>query len=57
MQEVAAYTESAPLEELMARARALRDEGHPHAVTFSPKVFIPLTRLCRDSCGTVLPVP
>lgn len=23
----------------------------PSQVTFSPKVFIPLTRLCRDSCG------
>src|SRR3954463_5281627 len=39
-----------PLEELCAEARALRDEGHGRLVTFSPKVFIPLTKLCRDVC-------
>src|SRR3546814_15479567 len=40
-----------PLAELMARARAVRDEAHGRRVTFSPKVFIPLTMLCRDRCG------
>jgi FO synthase len=40
-----------PLGELTARARAIRDEAHGTRVTFSPKVFIPLTRLCRDRCG------
>ncbi|KAF8062640.1 fbiC [Scenedesmus sp. PABB004] len=40
----------APLPELMAEAAALRDAGH-RAITFSPKVFIPLTQLCRDACG------
>jgi FO synthase len=39
-----------PLDELCAEARALRDEGHGHLVTYSPKVFIPLTTLCRDVC-------
>src|ERR687888_2255623 len=39
-----------PLEDLSAEARALRDEGHGRLVTFSPKVFIPLTKLCRDVC-------
>ena len=39
-----------PLDELCAEARALRDEGHGHLVTYSPKVFIPLTKLCRDVC-------
>jgi FO synthase len=39
-----------PLEELCAEARALRDKGHGRLVTFSPKVFIPLTKLCRDVC-------
>src|SRR6266508_3182316 len=39
-----------PLEDLCAEARALRDEGHPRLVTYSPKVFIPLTQLCRDVC-------
>src|SRR6476659_7371234 len=40
-----------PLGELMARARAIRDQAHGTRVTFSPKVFIPLTMLCRDKCG------
>jgi FO synthase len=40
-----------PLAELMARARAIRDRAHGTRVTFSPKVFIPLTMLCRDNCG------
>jgi FO synthase len=39
-----------PLGELMAEARALREEGHGRLVTYSPKVFIPLTKLCRDVC-------
>ena len=39
-----------PLDELCAEARALRDEVHGHLVTYSPKVFIPLTKLCRDVC-------
>jgi FO synthase len=42
---------SLPLDELMARARAVRDDAHGRRVTFSPKVFIPLTMLCRDRCG------
>src|SRR6266511_3547654 len=40
----------ASLENLCDEARALRDEGHPRLVTYSPKVFIPLTQLCRDVC-------
>ena len=39
-----------PIDRLMADARALRDEGHGDLVTWSPKVFIPLTQLCRDVC-------
>ena len=39
---------SAPLEELLAEARRLRPG---RLVTYSPKVFIPLTTLCRDVCG------
>ncbi len=35
---------------LMAEARALRDAGHGTIQSFSPKVFIPLTKLCRDYC-------
>ena len=40
----------APLEPLLARARELREHGHGRLVTYSPKVFIPLTTLCRDVC-------
>ncbi len=40
-----------PLPELMERARSVRDQAHGTVVTFSPKVFIPLTMLCRDKCG------
>ena len=36
--------------EMLERARALRDEGHGRRITYSRKVFIPLTRLCRDVC-------
>jgi FO synthase len=35
----------------MADARRVRDEIHGTRVTFSPKVFAPLTMLCRDKCG------
>src|SRR5438105_5445979 len=41
----------APLAELTAEAGRLRDAGHSTRMTFSPKVFIPLTMLCRDRCG------
>jgi FO synthase len=40
-----------PFDELLARARAIRDGAHGTRVTYSPKVFIPLTMLCRDKCG------
>jgi FO synthase len=32
------------------RDAGLRDAGRPGVITFSKKVFIPLTRLCRDRC-------
>jgi FO synthase len=40
-----------PLEELLAAASARRDALFGTRVTYSPKVFIPLTMLCRDQCG------
>ena len=40
-----------PLENLMAEARSIRDSRFGTRVTYSPKVFIPLTMLCRDRCG------
>jgi FO synthase len=39
---------AAPLEDVLAEARRLRTGP---LVTYSPKVFIPLTTLCRDVCG------
>ena len=45
---------SSTVEDLPALCHAasqLRDAGRGKTVTFSPKVFIPLTRLCRDFCG------
>ena len=41
----------APLGELMTRAQHVRNGAHGTRITFSPKVFIPLTMLCRDKCG------
>ena len=42
---------SAPLVDLMAAAAARRDAQFGTRVTYSPKVFVPLTMLCRDRCG------
>jgi 7,8-didemethyl-8-hydroxy-5-deazariboflavin synthase CofG subunit len=41
----------APLDELLSAASALRARGKGNTITFSKKVFIPLTTLCRDYCG------
>src|SRR5438552_2033356 len=38
------------LQDLLAVASRLRDLGHGRTVTYSRKVFIPLTMLCRDHC-------
>lgn len=40
-----------PLEPLLDAAYRMRLEGHGHRISFSPKVFLPLTQLCRDNCG------
>ncbi|MCU4183663.1 5-amino-6-(D-ribitylamino)uracil--L-tyrosine 4-hydroxyphenyl transferase CofH [Acidiferrimicrobium sp. IK] len=45
------WLENAPLQELLAAARRRRDDAHGTRTTYSPKVFIPLTQLCRDRCG------
>ena len=39
-----------PLDELMAEAARLRDQSHGRLISYSRKVFIPLTKLCRDVC-------
>src|ERR1700729_1535464 len=42
--------EQAPLAELIDTAGRLRDEGHGRNLSYTRKVFIPLTHLCRDVC-------
>ena len=39
-----------PQQALLERAVELRDQGHGRLVSYSRKVFIPLTELCRDVC-------
>ena len=39
-----------PIDTLMASATQIRDDGHGRLVSYSRKVFIPLTELCRDVC-------
>jgi FO synthase len=46
-----ALIEHADLGALLRAASASRDRGKGRIVTYSKKVFIPLTHLCRDYCG------
>jgi FO synthase len=48
MRDLVSELLSTPLDDLMAEARRVR---RGPLVTYSPKVFIPLTTLCRDVCG------
>src|SRR6266436_1698218 len=41
----------APLADLLATAIELRAQGKGSVITYSKKVFIPLTTLCRDYCS------
>ena len=50
------HARGADLDRLLAYAGRTRDAGlaaagRPGVITYSRKVFIPLTRLCRDRCG------
>jgi FO synthase len=54
--EVALHARGEQLSALLGHAGRVRDAGlvaagRPHVITYSRKVFIPLTRLCRDRCG------
>jgi FO synthase len=58
------HARGAQLTELLSHAARTRDAGlaaagRPGVITYSRKVFIPLTRLCRDRCGycTFVTVP
>ena len=50
---VATHSEllDAPLNELASAAFEKARLAYGNVVTYSPKVFIPLTKLCRDRCG------
>src|SRR5216684_212684 len=45
------FAEQAPLSDLLAAATEIRAAGKGNVVSFSKKVFIPLTTLCRDYCS------
>ena len=47
---LAARIMAAPLDALMAEAASIRDQAHGRNISYSRKVFIPLTKLCRDVC-------
>ena len=48
--EALAFADETDIRKLMRCAAILRDQGHGTTITYSRKVFIPLTHLCRDSC-------
>src|ERR1700738_106055 len=48
---ILASLEGAPLSDLLQQAVAMRRAGHGNVISYSRKVFIPLTQLCRDICG------
>src|SRR6266571_4155830 len=50
-EEALGLAETTSLDELLATAGDLREKGKGRAVSYSKKVFIPLTTLCRDYCG------
>lgn len=49
-EEAVALIDAENLEPLLAAASSRRDAAHGQNVSYSRKVFIPLTQLCRDVC-------
>ncbi len=49
-QEARSLVEVTDLSSLLAVASQLRDQAHDNRISYSRKVFIPLTQLCRDVC-------
>jgi FO synthase len=37
-------------DDLLALASSMRDDGHGRTITYSRKVFVPITTMCRDTC-------
>src|SRR6478672_12340761 len=50
-EEALSLMEAAELASLLQVAASVRDRSKGRAVSYSKKVFIPLTHLCRDYCG------
>jgi FO synthase len=50
MEDVMSRIDGRKLWDLMEEARNIRDIGFGNLLTYSPKVFLPLTYLCRDVC-------
>jgi FO synthase len=48
--QLRAHLLTSPLEAILGEARAVRDAGFGEVLTYSRKVFVPLTQLCRDVC-------
>ena len=48
--EARSLVELVDYDALIKVSAALRDQGHGDLMSYSPKVFIPLTVLCRDVC-------
>ena len=48
--EILSLSDFNDIDVLTRRAAGLRDQGHGQVISYSPKVFIPLTKLCRDVC-------
>ena len=48
--DVFSLAERTDTKTLVSEAASIRDLGYFNIVTYSPKVFIPLTHLCRDVC-------
>ncbi|WP_435660742.1 7,8-didemethyl-8-hydroxy-5-deazariboflavin synthase CofG [Leisingera caerulea] len=46
-----AWAETGDLRALMMRAAGIRDAHWGRTVTYSRKAFVPLTNMCRDTCG------
>ena len=48
--EILSLSACSDIDTLAGHAAQLRDQGHGRIISYSPKVFIPLTKLCRDVC-------
>lgn len=49
-EQAIALIEECDFDHLLAAAGELRDRGKGRVVSYSPKVFLPVTNLCRDRC-------